>query len=181
MLPFAVLSLSRGLEARLGRAHSPSGGWSGDVGHTAPSHGRFVMRLARVLPPRRRHFWKVIPACMLAFVGWGCANRPTASITVMVHRRAPPVMAPAPTSGGTVCDPPVQSIGSTMPSDAGNASSNVASSRSSACRGQRTESAAMEGIRLGCQPGDDHRRRRSQRLDGQVMPRSTAGGMPTFS
>ena len=90
------------------------------------------MRLARVLPPRRRHFWKVIPACTLAFVGWGCAQPPYCFYYGYGAPPCAPVMAPAPTSGGTVCEPPVQSIGSTMPSDAGNTSSNVASSRSSA-------------------------------------------------
>ncbi len=180
MLPFAVLSLSRGLEARLGRAHSPSGGWSGDVGHTAPSHGRFVMRLARVLPPRRRHFWKVIPACMLAFVGWGCA---TALLLLLrlwctaVRRRS---WLPHPPRAGPSAIRPCSRSGARCRATPGmrRRTWRVAAAPRVSWSANR-QSAAMEGIRLGCQPGDDHRRRRSQRLDRQVMRKSTeAPGTP---
>jgi hypothetical protein len=84
------------------------------------------MRRARNFSLNWHRSWKVLPACVLAFVGWGCAQPPYCFYYGYGAPPCTPVM-PAPT--GTVCDPPAPTLGATTSSDAGNASATVASSR----------------------------------------------------
>ncbi|MGP0066828.1 MAG: hypothetical protein ACLQGP_24965 [Isosphaeraceae bacterium] len=84
------------------------------------------MRQARCLPPTRHRSWKVIPACLLGFVGWGCAQPPTC---FYYGYGAPPCAQVMPAPGGTPCDPPAPTLGPTTTSDAGTSSSAVANTR----------------------------------------------------
>ena len=74
-----------------------------------------------------RRSWKVIPACVLAFAGWGCQQPPC----FYYGYGAPPCAPVMPAPTGTVCDPPAPTLGATTSSDAGNSSPTVAGSRSS--------------------------------------------------
>jgi len=85
------------------------------------------MRHARILPPRRRRSWRIVPACALAFAGWGCQQPP---YCFYYGYGAPPCapVAPAPVAaqGGTICDPPAAVIdGPTTSSNVGRSTTNV--------------------------------------------------------
>jgi hypothetical protein len=92
------------------------------------------MRQTQFVPLRRRRrwSWRLIPACALAFAGWGCQQPP---YCFYYGYGAPPcaTVVPSPTGmqPGTICDPPAQVIEGTTSSDVGNPSANVVSSRNS--------------------------------------------------
>jgi hypothetical protein len=85
------------------------------------------MRQGRRLSRSRHRSWKVIPACFLAFVGWGCAQPPGC---FYYGYGAPPCVPFAPAPSGTICDPPAATLGATTSSDAGNTSPTIATPRS---------------------------------------------------
>jgi hypothetical protein len=86
------------------------------------------MQDARFLPPARRWLLRVVPACALAFAGWGCQQPPC----YCYYGSGPPPCAPAPgaVASGPVGDVPTQVVaGGTTTADASGRSTIVSGSR----------------------------------------------------
>jgi hypothetical protein len=86
------------------------------------------MRQARRFPRSWHRSWRVLPACVLAFVGWGCAQPPGC---FYYGYGAPPCVQAMPATAASPCDPAPTTLGPTTTSDAGSSSTAVASTRSS--------------------------------------------------